>query len=166
MKRCKHAIVESYWNTSSDEEGELKQYDKFGREYRSFLGIWSKPSPGPICGHVGNANEQFKERCGFFYCDEKRCNNCEFYEPLENGKEIKLKINNNRNKIPNNIRHEVFKRDNFKCIECGATNKEKTLHTDHITPISKGGTDELDNLQTLCETCNLSKSDLLYSKNE
>ena len=70
--------------------------------------------------------------------------------------------NNNktkRNPIDSRLRHEVFKRDGYKCLECGATNKEKVLHADHIISVAQGGSDELENLQTLCEDCNLAKSD-------
>ena len=67
--------------------------------------------------------------------------------------------NNKRNPIDSRLRHECFKRDGYKCVECGATNKEKVLHCDHIIPVSQGGSDELDNLQTLCDDCNLAKSD-------
>jgi len=75
-----------------------------------------------------------------------------------------IKENNQRIKDPieSRLRHEVFKRDGFKCVECGKTNKETTLHVDHITPISQKGTDELDNLQTLCQACNLVKSNKKY----
>jgi 5-methylcytosine-specific restriction enzyme A len=66
--------------------------------------------------------------------------------------------NDKRNPIDSKLRHEVFKRDDYKCKECGATNKEKILHVDHILPVAQGGTDELSNLQTLCSDCNLSKS--------
>ncbi len=62
-----------------------------------------------------------------------------------------------RNPLNKSIRHEVFKRDNYRCVECGATNNETILHVDHILPVSQGGSDELDNLQTLCEECNLCK---------
>jgi 5-methylcytosine-specific restriction endonuclease McrA len=65
--------------------------------------------------------------------------------------------------LPKGIRHEVLKRDDFRCVECGATNKQTPLQIDHILPISKGGTDELDNLRTLCNICNISKSDLVHS---
>ena len=65
---------------------------------------------------------------------------------------------NKRDPIETRLRHEVFKRDGYKCLECGKTNKETTLHCDHIIPIAQGGTDELDNLQTLCQACNLAKS--------
>ena len=37
---------------------------------------------------------------------------------------------------------------------CG-TNEELTV--DHIVPLSKGGTDLLHNLQTMCKTCNMKK---------
>lgn len=52
------------------------------------------------------------------------------------------------------VRHLVFARDGHACLRC-RTNSD--LCADHITPVAKGGTDELDNLQTLCRTCNLSK---------
>ena len=67
-----------------------------------------------------------------------------------------------RTSIPRGLRHEVFKRDNYKCVECGARKSDgATLHVDHKIPVSKGGTDELSNLQTLCSDCNLNKSDVI-----
>lgn len=71
------------------------------------------------------------------------------------------KGNNKRNKrdpIDSRLRHEVFKRDNYTCKECGKHKSETVLHVDHIISIDQGGSDELDNLQTLCENCNLAKS--------
>ena len=59
--------------------------------------------------------------------------------------------------ISRRLRHKVFKRDNYRCIECGATNKDTRLHIDHVLPVCKGGSNDIDNLQVLCETCNLSK---------
>ena len=67
-----------------------------------------------------------------------------------------------RTHIPRGLRKEVFKRDNYTCVECGARKSDgATLHVDHKIPVSKGGTDELDNLQTLCSDCNLNKSDVI-----
>ena len=62
-------------------------------------------------------------------------------------------------------RFKVFKRDNFKCIYCGLSSIEDSikLHVDHIKPISKDGTSNIDNLVTSCARCNLSKSNW-YSK--
>ncbi len=63
-----------------------------------------------------------------------------------------------RDPIESRLRHEVFKRDEYRCLECGKTNKDTTLHVDHILPVAQGGSDELYNLQTLCQACNLAKS--------
>ena len=65
---------------------------------------------------------------------------------------------NKRNPIPPAFKHEVFLRDGFRCLECGATNKNSRLEIDHIVPVAQGGTDELSNLQTLCDDCNRAKS--------
>lgn len=71
-------------------------------------------------------------------------------------------VKRKRTHIPRGLRKEVFKRDNYTCKECGAKKSEgATLHIDHIIPISKGGTDELSNLQTLCADCNLNKSNII-----
>jgi hypothetical protein len=53
----------------------------------------------------------------------------------------------------------VLARDNWTCCSCGRSSKEEgiTLEIDHITPRSKGGTGNLDNLQTLCKKCNIGK---------
>jgi len=75
-----------------------------------------------------------------------------------NNQMIAGKIKPQRKPISASLRHEVFVKDGFKCTDCGATNKERTLHVDHIIPVSQGGGDELSNLQTLCDKCNLAKS--------
>jgi ribosomal protein L31E len=61
------------------------------------------------------------------------------------------------------LRFRVLKRDNFTCVKCGATPAKSLnieLHVDHIKPWSKGGETEISNLQTLCQNCNLGKSNL------
>ena len=42
----------------------------------------------------------------------------------------------------------------FACVECGSGDR---LEIDHIKPVSRGGTDEISNLQILCKHCNCSK---------
>ena len=42
-----------------------------------------------------------------------------------------------------------------KCAHCGTTDKRLTV--DHITPLKKGGTNFIDNIQPLCKSCNSSK---------
>jgi 5-methylcytosine-specific restriction endonuclease McrA len=45
---------------------------------------------------------------------------------------------------------ECFERDDWKCKDCGAT---FDLDAHHLTRRSKGGSDDLDNLLTLCRFC-------------
>jgi len=65
--------------------------------------------------------------------------------------------------IPLGLRYRVLKRDNFKCVLCGdspATNVQCKLHVDHIVPWSRNGKTEESNLRTLCEKCNVGRSNL------
>jgi hypothetical protein len=48
------------------------------------------------------------------------------------------------------IRREVLARDGYRCGNCGGT---ESLHVHHIVPLSRGGTNGLTNLRTLCENC-------------
>lgn len=59
-----------------------------------------------------------------------------------------------RKKIPRRVRLAVSERDQFRCVECGAT---QDLTLDHIYPWSLGGKDTVDNLRLLCRSCNSSK---------
>lgn len=61
--------------------------------------------------------------------------------------------------ISSKKRFSVLFRDNFMCQYCGRHPPEVTLHVDHRKPVSRGGGDELDNLLTACQDCNLGKSD-------
>jgi hypothetical protein len=82
---------------------------------------------------------------------------------IEKLKSQKKKNHTKRNPLDSKLRHECFKRDGYKCVECGATKDQKMLHADHIIPVSQGGTDELSNLQTLCADCNLAKYNRAWS---
>ncbi len=54
------------------------------------------------------------------------------------------------------IKEQVKRRDGYQCRCCGETNK-KLLEVDHLTSFYLGGRNTLDNLQTLCRTCNQAK---------
>jgi ATP adenylyltransferase len=45
-----------------------------------------------------------------------------------------------------------------RCALCGATSAEGRIEVDHIIPRSKGGTNDISNLQALCDECNRGKS--------
>jgi 5-methylcytosine-specific restriction protein A len=56
-------------------------------------------------------------------------------------------------------RKEILERDAYLCVACRAKGRiTDATDVDHIVPLSKGGTDDLGNLQSLCERCHKSKS--------
>lgn len=60
-------------------------------------------------------------------------------------------------------RFKVLQRDHFACKACGkspAKDPSVELHVDHVNPWSSGGESTMENLQTLCSTCNIGKSNL------
>ena len=63
-----------------------------------------------------------------------------------------------RKSLSKKTRFEVFKRDGFQCAYCGQSPPSVVLEVDHIEPISKGGTDDVNNLITACFDCNRGKS--------
>ena len=79
-------------------------------------------------------------------------------ELIEEGKvfNVYTKKQGNRTTIPMDIATAVWNRDGGKCCICGS---KEELEFDHIIPISKGGATSFRNLQLLCKTCNIRKSD-------
>lgn len=55
-----------------------------------------------------------------------------------------------RGYISSQNRKAVLQRDNHRCLLCGS---QDNLTVAHITPISRGGNSEIENLQTLCSPC-------------
>lgn len=70
-----------------------------------------------------------------------------------------------RKALSNKTRFEVFKRDSFTCQYCGKKSPEVVLNVDHISPVSRGGKDDILNLITSCFPCNSGKSDRKISDN-
>jgi 5-methylcytosine-specific restriction endonuclease McrA len=60
--------------------------------------------------------------------------------------------------VPGDVRYRVLAAANGRCALCGATSKERRIEIDHIIPRSKGGSNDISNLQALCDECNRGKS--------
>ena len=67
---------------------------------------------------------------------------------------ISLKAFIKPSEFPNFTRFNVFLRDKFTCLYCGAG---KNLTFDHVIPKSKGGQTSWENVASACSTCNVKK---------
>lgn len=75
-------------------------------------------------------------------------------QPGANTEQIKI---DHTRLIPSDVKREVWKRDEGKCVMCGDS---QNLHFDHDLPFSKGGTSlSAKNVRLLCMKHNLAKSD-------
>lgn len=59
-------------------------------------------------------------------------------------------------------RHNIYRRDNFECLYCGASALRKEvllteLTFDHVVPRAQGGPTTWENIATCCLPCNLKK---------
>ena len=69
-----------------------------------------------------------------------------------------MPTSNSRNsKQIRKLRHRLVKRDGNLCLCCGKFGHSVKLTIDHIWPLSKGGTWNINNLQLLCAQCNTEK---------
>lgn len=101
------------------------------------------------CHSCGKAEDPGKELCYFddpFWFPALR------FRPVEDGSTNFLPARNS--KTFSGRRDEIYKRDDYKCKYCDSPNN---LTLDHIIPISKGGTNTSNNLNTCCESCNQAK---------
>ena len=67
--------------------------------------------------------------------------------------------------FPEEIKEKIFQRDNYRCVICGLGRKDGVeICADHRKPLDKGGTNTIENGQTLCTQHNLMKKN--YSQTE
>ncbi|MEO5944410.1 MAG: HNH endonuclease [Ferruginibacter sp.] len=64
-------------------------------------------------------------------------------------------LDGKREAIPQDVMDKVWNRDMGRCVQCGS---QENLEFDHIIPFSKGGATTYRNLQILCKSCNINKS--------
>jgi hypothetical protein len=70
-----------------------------------------------------------------------------------------------RRAIPRKVRSRIIARDGHTCSYCGGEGDlthgpdGEWWRLDHVMPVSRGGSDEEDNLALACAGCNIRKSD-------
>ena len=73
---------------------------------------------------------------------------------LSLSKQLALKTRREWNRMRDTVAPIVLARDEWYCQWCDTGLHEDNWSIDHVIPISKGGTNELHNLQAMCRSCN------------
>jgi hypothetical protein len=118
-----------------------------GKAYMSRFGTWNKALAAFVERVNADPDEQATPTTPIEDCSE--------HEPL-----AATKPERDKREISLGLRFRVLHRDRFKCVLCGdspAVNLACVLHVDHIVPWSKGGRTAIDNLRSLCGSCNLGR---------
>lgn len=84
---------------------------------------------------------------------EGLCCQVKIIESVRSPSESEVK-RSSREPIAEAVRHEVWRRDDGRCVDCGSRER---LEYDHIIPVSRGGSNTARNLELRCESCNRSK---------
>lgn len=101
---------------------------------------------------TGNYSDEERKLLLLEFADKER----QKFERLKAkfSKEQTQHIKYERSRIPENVRIEVWRRDQGKCVDCGS---RENLEYDHIVPVSRGGSNTARNVELLCEVCNREK---------
>ena len=59
--------------------------------------------------------------------------------------------------IPWGVKNKLFMAQKGKCFYCGTIHRMGYFEVDHMYPFSRGGSDDIGNLQLLCAPCNMRK---------
>ncbi|HEV2339641.1 MAG TPA: HNH endonuclease [Patescibacteria group bacterium] len=176
MEKAGLKISEKYNRAYSDEEyfeNLLTVWTRYGRQpkYGEMDIQPSKIKANTYKGHFGSWRKALEAFVVRMNQEEK-----EFEEIIEHEKPTDIKSKTTKTveiikqtantlivekrEVGLGLRYKILSRDNFKCVKCGAspaTDSQCRLHIDHKVPFSKGGRTIFENLQTLCEKCNLGK---------
>lgn len=117
-----------------------------------------------FCKHAKCVDEQAMTR--FVVKDEAYCDGCQSYychEFLKWHPCYRKKPVSKRAGIHPKLRFQVFERDAYRCSYCGRhldaldVDAGEHLVVEHVVAIANGGTSDLTNLVTACNTCNAGK---------
>lgn len=128
-------------------------------------------------GYKFEPTKRICKECGCAYEGKGRsslCNTCydKHQKTFRRIQRVRRKAFERNVKSENVNPIKVFERDNWTCKLCGiktpkskrGLNELNSPELDHIIPISKGGPHVYTNVQCLCRSCNMKKSDKLIGQ--
>jgi 5-methylcytosine-specific restriction endonuclease McrA len=142
------------------DDDRVRRIDEYERELIRLESIWLRQqglldAPSPTKREEDKAAHA--ERVEKYELDLDEIGRRSGYRPASPGiyvAEVRSSTSAHRRYLSRDILLALGRQAGGRCQRCGSGND---LHVDHITPVSKGGSDDLSNLQVLCRTCNLQK---------
>lgn len=58
---------------------------------------------------------------------------------------------------PQGLKRELMRRQDYTCAYCGHRRYPHQFEIDHIFPVVRGGSNDIENLQVICRPCNMRK---------
>lgn len=158
--RTLHVTDEEYFENLEQMWVHLGRQPRYGEVRKPF----SRYSAGGYENRFGSWRKALEAFVAFVNQESNGTSQPQEPEPDREEKALAPAVQPERSRsISWRLRFLVMRRDDFKCQCCGnspALSPGLVLHVDHVHPWSKGGRTTRDNLQTLCEQCNIGKSDL------
>jgi predicted RNA-binding Zn-ribbon protein involved in translation (DUF1610 family) len=140
-----HAIAQNNVGYLYEEGGIIEQDLVKAYKWMRMAADQSLPGAAEHCGMIAAKMSETQRR----ECERQ-------LEALGMSGSIEMPRREERQAIPSEVRREVWRRDQGKCVKCGSRER---LEYDHIVPVSKGGSNTARNVELLCEACNRAKSD-------
>lgn len=170
---CKEC-VKSYQQANLDRINEQRRENRREKadHYNAYLREFHRGNPEPKKARDRKYRQEHAEEIKAYIRDYKRTNeqyrvhNSEYnrqYRKLNPEKNAQH-FNNRRARIQqaggsftSREWKKLCKRYNYTCLCCGRREPEIKLTVDHVVPLSAGGTNSIENIQPLCQSCNSSK---------
>lgn len=145
---------------------ECKSTRKIKRSKRKGYKICTRCSIEKLVSQFGNNKIQYDGKhswCRKCLISTKREYRKKYPDRDKKGKSERMAKRRARlaNVISGNIpsKEYLLNKQNGMCAYCKCKGKNVVWHLDHIIPISKGGSNTINNVQILCMSCNLKKND-------
>ena len=98
---------------------------------------------------------------GYYWIDTEIEDTEPIKEDIDLKEYIKMRVKKNkRKKLSLSQRKIIYEKSNGYCQLCGRKMLYDNFTVDHIIPLGRGGTNDMDNLQGVCKVCNEFKANI------